>query len=153
MGNWDEPGRLAILPCCWWVDIFRNSGDFSIDLYHGAAILNFSHWYQCNQTEAGRTKQSGSYLKVIISNHYCYLIQGTWPRWRQPDKGLLQALNFSLQGAQQFCSIKGHPFELCIGHHSKSTGDHSNGCCGLIRVLRLGPSSTYMFPFAHFLGP
>ena len=29
--------------------------------YHGAAILNFSHWYQCNQTEAGWTKWSGSY--------------------------------------------------------------------------------------------
>lgn len=27
-----------------------------IDFYHGAAILNFFHWYQCYQSEAGRTK-------------------------------------------------------------------------------------------------
>ena len=27
-----------------------------IDLHHGEAILIFSHWYQCYQTEAGRTK-------------------------------------------------------------------------------------------------
>ena len=28
----------------------------SIDIYHGAAILNISHLYQCYQIEAGRTK-------------------------------------------------------------------------------------------------
>ena len=27
-----------------------------IDLYHGADILSYSHWYQCNQTETGRIK-------------------------------------------------------------------------------------------------
>ena len=27
--------------------------------------------------------------KMIISIHYCYLIWGTWPRWRQHDKVLL----------------------------------------------------------------
>ena len=25
-------------------------------------------------------------FKMIISIHYCYLIRGTWPRWRQRDK-------------------------------------------------------------------
>ena len=34
----------------------RNSNRDATDLYHGAAILNFSHYYQCYQTEAGRTK-------------------------------------------------------------------------------------------------
>ena len=46
-----------------------------IDLDHGAAILNLSHWYQCYQTEAGRT--------IVL-----FLI-AKWPRWRQHDKGLL----------------------------------------------------------------
>ena len=32
-----------------------------LDLYHRAAILNFSYLYQCYHTEAGRTKWSGFY--------------------------------------------------------------------------------------------
>ena len=30
--------------------------------------------------------------KMIISIHYCCSIRGTWPRWRQHDKGLLLAV-------------------------------------------------------------
>ena len=26
--------------------------------------------------------------KMVTSIHYCYSIRGTWPRWRQHDKGL-----------------------------------------------------------------
>ena len=48
----------------------------TIDLYHGAAILIFSHSHQCNQTEAGRRNSLVPFCTINISIHYCYRIQG-----------------------------------------------------------------------------
>ena len=74
----------------------------SKDLYHGAANLNFSYWWQCYQTETGRTKYIVWFLFakwLPISIHYCYSIRGTWPRWRQPDNGLLLDLSHGSHGS------------------------------------------------------
>ena len=48
-----------------------------IDLYHGAAILIFSHSNQCNHTEAGRKVSLVLFCTLNRSIHYCFQIQGT----------------------------------------------------------------------------
>ncbi len=62
-----------------------------IDLYHVAAVFIFSHSNQRNQTEAGRRKSLVPFCTVNICIHYCYWIQGKWPRQWQHDS-LLQML-------------------------------------------------------------
>ena len=64
------------------------------------------------------------YLKVHVHVFY--------PSTRENSDVMIQALNFALEGAQQFSPGKGHFYnvcgkckfvlELCKGHHSKSTG-------------------------------
>ena len=52
----------VLIPCCGesFCDECKlrslKGGWYTIDRYHGAAILKFPHWYQCNHSEAGRTK-------------------------------------------------------------------------------------------------
>ena len=58
-----------------------------MDLYHYAAILNFSHRCQCHQTEAEKQNSPVPTRKMIISiKHYCWLIRGTLSRWRHQTK-------------------------------------------------------------------
>ena len=46
----------------------------TINLYHGAAILIFSHSNQCNQTEAGRRISLVPFYTTTISTHYfCWI--------------------------------------------------------------------------------
>ena len=80
---------------------FLAGGCTPIDLYYGAAILTFSHLYQCYQTEAGRINSLVPINKMIISIHYWYSIQknmtkmeAEWLRYNafRPDtRGNLQA--------------------------------------------------------------
>ncbi len=47
------------------------------------AIFIFSHSNQWSQTEAGRRNSPVPFCTMNISIHYCYWIQGIWPRWWQ----------------------------------------------------------------------
>ncbi len=58
-------------------------------LYPGAAILIVYHSTRCYQSEAGRRK--GLFPSCTMGYQHpllLYWIPGTWPRWRQHDKGL-----------------------------------------------------------------